>query len=68
MPKFLPGKRVAEVNFDKRNLNREKCVAQSNARVCECARVQDNEVDTIARRLLHAIDEFVFGVALEANQ
>ena len=27
VPKLLPGKRVAQVNFDKRNLNREKRIA-----------------------------------------
>ena len=36
MPKLLPRKRVAEVNFDKRNLNREECIAQGDARVREC--------------------------------
>ena len=37
--------------------------------VCvNAARIQDNEVDSIGRRLLHAVDEFMFGITLETNQ
>jgi len=68
MPKLLPGKCIAQVNFDKRNLNREKRITQCDARVRKCTRVQDDEVDPVACSLLHAIDEFVFGVALVTNQ
>ena len=68
MPKLLPRKRVAQVNFDKRNLNREERVAQRNAGVRKGTRVQDDEVDPVACGLLYAVDKFVFGITLEAGE
>jgi hypothetical protein len=68
MPKLFPGKRVAQVNLDKRNLNRQECVAQGDTRMRERSGIQDDEIDPIGRGLLHAIDEFMFGVALVADQ
>ena len=37
--KLLPGKRIAQVDLDKRNLNGQQGVAQGNARVREATRV-----------------------------
>ena len=68
MPKLLPRKRVAEMNFDKRNLNGKERVTQRHARVREAPGVQDDEIDAIDGGLLYAVDEFVFGIALEAGQ
>jgi hypothetical protein len=36
--------------------------------VRERSGIQDDEIDTIGRGLLHAIDEFMLGVALVADQ
>ena len=66
MPKLLPRKRIAQVYFDKRNLNREERITQRNTGVGERSWIQDNEVDTIGGGFLHPIDEFVFGIALKA--
>ena len=68
MPKLFPGKRVAKVNLDKGNLNRQERIAQCNTRMRERPRIQYDEINTIGRGLLHAIDEFMFGVALVTDQ
>ena len=68
VPKLFPGKRIAQVNFDKRNLNGQKGVTQCNTRVRESARVQDDEVDAVNLRLLDPVDELMFGVALKTRK
>ncbi len=68
VPKFLSRKGIAQVDFDKRNLNRQKGISQRNAGMREAARVQDDKFDAIDLGLLHAIDEFMLGVALKALQ
>ena len=64
--KLFPGECVAQVYFDKRNLNGEKGIAQSYACVREATRVQDNKLDPIDLGLLHPVNKFVFGIALKA--
>ena len=66
--KLFPGKRIAEVNFDKRYLNGQKGIAQRNTRVRETARVQDDEIDPVDLRLLDPVNEFMFGIALKAGE
>ena len=68
VPKFLSRKGIAQVDFDKRNLNRQKGISQRNTGMREAARVQDDKFDAIDLSLLHAIDEFMLGVALKALQ
>ena len=64
--KFFPGKSIAQVYFDKRNLNRQKSIAQRNARVREATGIQDDKFDVIDGGLLDPVDEFMFGITLEA--
>ena len=66
--KRFPRKRVAQVSLDKRDMDREKRITERNARMGECARVQDDEVDPVGRSLLHAVDELVFGITLETGE
>jgi|GEM_PF-6242613 len=66
--KLLSRKRVAQVNFNKRNINGEKSIPNRNAGVRECTRINDYENDTVRIRLLHAIYNFMFCIALEALQ
>ena len=68
VPKLFSGKGIAQVYFDKRNLNGQKSIAQRNTGVRETARVQDDEFNTIDLSLLDSIDEFMLGIALEAGQ
>ena len=68
VPKLFPGERIAQVNFDKRNLNGQKSVTQRNTRVRESARVQDDEVDPVNLGLLDPVNEFMFGVALKTGK
>lgn len=68
VPKFFSSKRVAEMNLDKRDLNRQKGISQSHAGVRKAARIQDDETDVVGRCLLNPIDEFMFGVALETSE
>ena len=64
--KFFSGKSIAQVYFDKRNLNRQKSIAQRNARVREATGIQDDKFDVIDGGLLDPVDEFMFGITLEA--
>jgi len=66
--KFFPGKCIAQVHFDKRNLNRQKSIAQRNARVRETTGIQDDKFDLVDCGLLDPVDEFMFGVALKTNE
>ncbi len=68
VPKRLSSKRIAEMNLDKRNLNGQESISQGHARVRKAAGVQDDKIDVIGSRLLNAINEFVFCIALKANK
>ena len=46
----------------------EERVAQCDAGMREAAGIQDGEADAVGLGRLHAIDELVFGVALEGDQ
>ena len=62
--KLLSRKRVAQVNFNKRNINGEKSIPNRNAGVRECTRINDYENDTVRIRLLQAIYNFMFCICL----
>jgi len=66
--KFFSGKSIAQVHFDKRNLNRQKSIAQRNTRVREATGVQDDKFNVVDGGLLDPVDEFMFGVTLKANE
>ena len=56
------------MNFNKRDCNSKKRIANRDARVRERARVEDDEIDAVFGAFLHSIDQLVFGVALVAIQ
>ena len=64
--KFFSGKGIAQVHFDKRNLNGQESISQRNTRVREATGVQDDKFDIIDGGLLDPVDEFMLGVTLEA--
>ena len=68
MSKLLPGKRVAEMNFDKRDPDGKQRIAKRDAGMRKCPRIQNDEIDAVAGGLLYPIDELVFGVTLETGQ
>jgi hypothetical protein len=57
---------VGQVHFDKGNRHRRQCVAQSDAGMGECSRIDQQEGDSIAWSGLDAVYELGLGVALEA--
>ena len=64
--KFFSGKSIAQVHFDKRNLNGQKSISQRNTRVREATGVQDDKFNVVDGGLLDPVDEFMFGITLEA--
>src|SRR5688572_2246664 len=66
--KLLASEGVREMQFDEGQLHAQEGIAQGDAGVRETARIQDGEADAIGARGLHAVDELVFGVALEGDQ
>jgi len=64
--KFFPGKRIAQVHFDKRNLNSQKSIAQRNTRMRVATGVQDDKFNVVDGGLLDPVDELMFGITLEA--
>ena len=65
MTKILPRKHVAQVNLNERNINGEQRIAQCDAGVRERARVEQYERRSVLAGRLDAVDEFVFGIALD---
>ena len=68
MPKFLPGKRIAQVHFDKRDLNSQEGISQRNTGMRETTGVQDDKFDVFGSGLLDPVDELMLGVTLKALQ
>ena len=66
--KFFSGKSIAQVHFDKRNLNGQKSISQRNTCVREATGVQDDEFDVFDGGLLDPVDELMFGITLETNK
>ncbi len=66
--KFFSSKRVAQVHFDKWNLNSQKCISQRNTCVREATGVQDDKFDVFDGGLLDPVDELMFGITLETNE
>src|SRR4029079_7323596 len=68
MPEFLACERVRQVELDEGQLHAQQCVPKRHAGVVEPAGIEDRETDAIGLRGLYAVDELVFGVALEGDQ
>lgn len=68
MTKFLTRKYIAQMNFDEWDADRQQRVADSNAGVRKSTGVEKDEVHTLRRGELHPVNNFVFGIALEANE
>jgi len=68
VPELFAAERNTQVYFNKRYADCEQSVSERNARVCECAGVQEDEVDVLIERLLHAVNQRMFSVALEAAE
>src|SRR5688572_657715 len=64
----LPGLRIREMHLDERHAYREQRIAQRDARVREGPRVQDDDVDPVARRALNGFDQRGFGVTLQGRE
>jgi hypothetical protein len=52
------------MHFDEWNSYTQQCIAQSNACVCKCTRVNDNKIDAIFSSIMDALDQFVFSITL----
>jgi hypothetical protein len=68
LPKLLSRERIAQVDFDKRDLNGQKSISQCDAGMREATGVQDDKFDAIDVGLLDSIDELMLGIALKTNQ
>src|SRR5438105_5023260 len=67
MPESLARVDIGEVNLDERDGDPGKRIAQRNARMRVGSRVEDDEADAVAARLLNPVDQFAFEIALVAN-
>ena len=65
---MLPRVHVADVDFDKRQVDCKHGVADSEARVCECARVYQQKRDVLWRGFMYTIDKFRLRITLMAVQ
>ena len=59
---------VAQVHFDEGNPHREQGIAERDARMGECPRVEEDEIHLVGRAALDAIDQLVLGIALVRDQ
>ena len=64
--KCFPRMHIGQVYFNKRNLDGCQGVAQGNAGMGECGRVDDNKRRAVGVGGVNALDQHVFGVALQA--
>ena len=64
LPERFARVHVAQVDLDERDLHRQQRVAQCDAGVGEAGRIEEDEGDVAVRRLVDAVDEFGFRVAL----
>src|SRR5438270_10484070 len=67
VPESLARVDIGEVNLDERDGDPGKRIAQRNARMRVGSRVEDDEADAVAARLLNPVDQFGFEIALVAN-
>jgi hypothetical protein len=65
MPEGFAGRDVRQMQLDERNLRRQQRVAQCDARVSECGRIEQNHGDVLVARRVDAFDERRFGIALK---
>src|SRR5262245_12196578 len=67
-PERLAGVRVRQMHLDEWQPRGQNRIAQRNARVSKGPRVHDEEGHALCTSLVDALDELMFGVALEAHQ
>src|SRR6056297_219009 len=67
VPKALPRMNIGQMYFNKGDGGGRQGVAQCHAGVCEGRGIDDNEVDTLATGIVHALYQFRFGIALQAE-
>jgi|SRR5271168_2570042 len=68
MAKSFTREDVAQVHFDEGNIDRKQGVAQGDAGMRECSRIEDYEGNGVAFRRLNPGYQFVLRVALRGNQ
>src|SRR5438105_2995484 len=67
MPEWLARVDIGEMNLDERDGDPGKRIAQRNASMRVGGRVEDDEADAVAARLLNPVDQLAFEIALVAN-
>src|SRR5580698_1282387 len=68
LPKCLARMRVGQVYLDEGQPRSQERIAQRDARVGKGPRVDDRERHALGAGAVHALDQLVFGVALEREQ
>src|ERR1700678_2107606 len=68
LPKSLAREHVAQVNFDERQRDREKGIAQGDAGVRVARGIDDGDRYGVAFGGLYPADQLMLGVALEGDQ
>src|ERR1700677_4694968 len=68
LPKSLAREHVAQVNFDERQRDREKGIAQGDAGVRIARGIDDGDRDAIAFGGLNLAYQLMLGIALEGDQ
>lgn len=66
--KLFASKGIAQVNFNKRNIDGEEGIPRRDTGVGECTRIDKDEVDTVSAGLLYTVDHFMFRITLETLQ
>ncbi len=64
--KLFSGKSIAQVTFNKWDLNGQKGITQRDAGVRETAWIHNDKFDPVDGGLLNAVNEFMFGITLKA--
>ena len=68
LPKSLAREHVAQVNFDERQRDREKGIAQGDAGVRIARGIDDGDRDAVVFGRLNLADQLMLGIALEGDQ
>src|ERR1700728_3053445 len=68
LPKSLAREHVAQVNFDERQRDGEKGIAQGDAGVRIARRIDDGDRDAVVFGSLNLADQLMLGIALEGGQ
>ncbi len=68
MPKLFTRENIAQVYLDERYGDAEQGIAQRDARMGKCARIEEYQFHGVLLRAMDLRDQFVFGIALQAQQ